>query len=82
MSTADSPDDSDDSEVDLSHLEALQELARKEYGSDEIEIDDDADISEGNDGTWVQAWVFLSNETLSENNLLDPEDAETEDSDG
>lgn len=64
----------DDSGVDLPYLDALQELARKEYGSDEIEIDDEADISEGDDGTWVQAWVFLSNDTLRENGLGEPDE--------
>lgn len=33
--------------------------AREEYGSNEITIDDDAEASRGDDGTWVQAWVFL-----------------------
>jgi hypothetical protein len=35
--------------------------ARGTYGSDEIEIDDDAGISDPADGTgyWVQAWVWI-----------------------
>lgn len=33
--------------------------ARAQYGSDEIEVDDDAKLSHGDDGTWVQAWVWL-----------------------
>lgn len=48
---------------------ALIEVARATYGSDEIEIDDEASISrspgkaEGADeGTWVQAWVWVANE--------------------
>lgn len=38
--------------------------ARALYGSDDIEIDEDAEISETGEGThdagtWVQAWVFV-----------------------
>ncbi len=33
--------------------------AREKYGSTEIEIDEDALASRGEDGVWVQAWVFL-----------------------
>lgn len=43
------------------------ELARKKYQESEypdVEIDDDAGTSEGDEGTWVQAWVWLSNEDL------------------
>lgn len=38
------------------------EAARDEYGSDDIEIDDDAGTSSADDGTWVQAWVWLPKE--------------------
>jgi hypothetical protein len=40
------------------------EAARDEYavGSDNnVEIDDDAGTSRADDGTWVQAWVWLRN---------------------
>lgn len=33
--------------------------ARDEYGSDDIQIDSDAQISEADDGYWVQAWVWI-----------------------
>lgn len=36
--------------------------ARQEYaqGSDnDIEVDDDAQLSQADDGTWVQAWVWI-----------------------
>ncbi len=36
------------------------ENARSTYGSDEIEIDDDALCSRADDGIWVQAWVWLA----------------------
>ena len=41
--------------------------AREQYGSDDIEVDDNATISEVSppadgspDGLWVQAWVWLA----------------------
>ena len=45
--------------------------ARREYGSNEIEIDDDAGISESELGTFVQAWVWVSNVDMG---LNDEED--------
>lgn len=43
------------------------ERARQRYGSDEIEIDDTAEVSasgpDGDSGVWVQAWVWLADET-------------------
>jgi hypothetical protein len=40
----------------------LIERARARYAmpsDDDIEVDDDARISEGEGGTWVQAWVWV-----------------------
>jgi hypothetical protein len=42
--------------------EALLEKARDRYArdsDDDIEIDDDAKLSETENGTWVQAWVWV-----------------------
>lgn len=36
--------------------------ARELYGSDEIEIDDNAAASRADEGIWVAAWVWLSAE--------------------
>jgi hypothetical protein len=33
--------------------------AREMYASDDIEIDDDAKVSEGDAGAFVQAWVWV-----------------------
>ena len=38
------------------------ERARELYGSDTVNIDDDALVSEYDDGVWVQAWVDLEDE--------------------
>ena len=39
--------------------EELREMARKEYGSDDCEIDNNAVVSRGDDGAFVQAWVWV-----------------------
>ena len=42
----------------------LIDRARELYGSNELEIDDDAALSDGDDdGTWVAAWVWLADPT-------------------
>ena len=33
---------------------------------DNIAIDDGAEVSETDDGAWVQAWVYVSNEELKD----------------
>jgi hypothetical protein len=40
-----------------------KERARELYESETINIDDDAEVSEYDDGYWVQAWVDVPNET-------------------
>lgn len=42
--------------------ERARELARQTYGSDEVEIDDDAVISKGDNGVFVQAWLWIDEE--------------------
>jgi hypothetical protein len=44
------------------HRIAMIEKARNWYQSDDIEIDDDAKLSEAKEegGTWVQAWVRVN----------------------
>jgi len=36
--------------------------ARETYGSDDIQIDDDAAVAAGDEGVWVQAWVWVKSE--------------------
>lgn len=51
--------------------EQAEELAREQYASDDIEIDDtltDADFSPAEDGTWVHAWVWVANKILNKEN--------------
>lgn len=47
--------------------------ARELYANDETEIDDDPAVSHADDGTWVAAWVWVSNE---EAGLIDDEDGD------
>ncbi len=42
----------------------LIELARKKCLTDDISVDNDANFSVGKDGTWVEAWVYISNEEI------------------
>jgi len=48
--------------------EKFIEAARNEYQTDDVEIDDDAKLSEvdegGNAGAWVAAWVWVSDEEV------------------
>lgn len=46
---------------DLLASPSLRADAEAEYGSDDIEIDDDASTSPTDDGVWVSAWVYLAN---------------------
>lgn len=36
------------------------ERAREEYAGDDVNVDDDAQLSHTDDGAWVQAWVFVA----------------------
>ena len=38
------------------------------YRTDDIEIDDNATISHGEDGSWVQAWVWIPHERIEPGN--------------
>jgi len=42
------------------------QAARVEHGGDDIQIDDDAGTSDSDEGVWVQAWVFMRDDTSSE----------------
>ena len=41
---------------------ALREAAHDEYGTDEVEIDDEPAIAPADGGTWVAAWVWMPDE--------------------
>lgn len=40
------------------YAKAIQ-LAREQYVNDDINIDDDAMVSVGDEGVWVEAWVYV-----------------------
>jgi len=46
-------------EYSESRRDFLLSAAREEYASDEINIDEDAELSEADDGCWVQGWLWV-----------------------
>jgi hypothetical protein len=42
--------------------ERYRDAAANLWSDDELEIDQDATVSEGDGGAWVQAWVWVSKE--------------------
>lgn len=54
----------------------FREAAGAEYANDEVEIDDDAMISRSDNGAFVQAWVWVSNEEAGVEGESDEEDDE------
>lgn len=50
----------------------LRVAARRIYGSDEIEIDDNAKTSRGCDpGTWVAAWVWVYDRDVTKDDRVE-----------
>lgn len=49
--------------------------ARDEYATDDVEIDDEPDISEAENGVWVAAWVWVR--ALDADEIEEEEDAPT-----
>lgn len=61
----------------------LRALAVELFGDDECEIDDEgAGISPTDDGTWVQAWVWVSREEMIDHGLIPEDKCRTEGCDG
>jgi hypothetical protein len=52
--------------ADNEYRKQLREKARERYGSDSVQVDEDADFSESDEGTWVQAWVWVPAEDTEE----------------
>jgi len=48
---------------------AQRELALRIYDSDanDVQIDDSAFVYENDEGIWIQAWLFVSNESMDSN---------------
>jgi hypothetical protein len=42
--------------------DTLVQHAAQQYATDDINVDADARLSRVDNGVWVQAWVFVSNE--------------------
>lgn len=41
---------------------AFRVAAAKQWCSEELEIDDAAEVSKSRDGAWVRAWVWVTNQ--------------------
>lgn len=52
-----------------------RQKAKLSYSSDEIEIDDNAAVSEGDDGAFVAAWVWVRNTVTDDSHLFDERQA-------
>lgn len=66
------------------HL-ALIDLARDRHcisSDNEIEVDEDARISEGEDGIFVQGWLFLPNDVLTTVGIKNPVAEDSDEGDG
>lgn len=37
----------------------FRDEAREEYSCDDIQVDDDANVTYASQGAWVQAWVYI-----------------------
>jgi hypothetical protein len=64
--------------AERARLDKLGELAQDKYAKDDV-LDIDlplkpSEISEGNDGIWVRAWVFVDNEALRKKGVRNPYD--------
>lgn len=46
--------------------EAAVQLARNNYCTDDLGIDDNPQISSSDEGMWVAAWVWVSNAEIDE----------------
>jgi len=50
-------------------VQAIGHTAREAYACEDIKIDEvefPYDVAEGEDGTWVSAWVWVSNDDIQE----------------
>jgi len=43
--------------------DAEMDKAREMYQTDDIQIDENAEVSPSGDGTWIQAWVLIPGDT-------------------
>lgn len=43
---------------------AARKLARERYATDNLEVDEDAELSHADDGVWVGAWVWLPHDDV------------------
>ena len=53
-------------ELNTARIEQVRAHAKEQHSSDVFNIDDDAVLSEGEDGPWIQCWLFIPKEELED----------------
>lgn len=48
--------------INTKEAENYRQLATERYSGEDTQIDDDALVSVGSDGAWIQAWVWIDKE--------------------
>ncbi|NTX57956.1 hypothetical protein [Myxococcus sp. CA039A] len=61
-------------EEDESYNKAARECAREMYGSDDVDFDTTPEVSVGDDGAYVSAWVFVPHASLPMRTVEDADD--------
>jgi hypothetical protein len=61
---------------ELPHDAVYRDAATRVWANDDLQIDADAKVSASDDGAWVSAWVWVSNEEAIEDDG-DEKDAAT-----
>jgi hypothetical protein len=51
-------------ELNTARIEQVRAYAKEHLCNDEVNVDDDAVLSEGEDGPWIQAWLFIPKNEL------------------
>lgn len=66
---------------DAHEVEYRDVAIARHAGNPEIEVDENAIVSVGNDGAFVSAWVFVSNDDLKDADTIDGDDADPDEED-
>lgn len=75
----DAVEDDDNAKAEAEDDAVIRQLAIDQYGSGDINIDDDAVVSVGNDGAYVAAWVFVDKSRIPGWDGEEEEDEEEDD---
>jgi len=59
--------------TDAANDALYRKTAKECWTDDDLEIDENATVSAGDDGAWVQAWVWVSNYDAGIDDVLETE---------